>query len=203
MDDPNLRRSPPAPLGRRFAAFLFDNGAALILLYSGLALLNLLQRNASPGIITLYLFGYQTCILCWALFKDAWWRGQGIGKKIVHIWLVDHTNCPASRLRCIWRQTIFVLILLALYLPLYLRYSLSPDALKQMVLSSLISVDAPLRLATTLLPDSTKAGGISTHILVIGFIVLEALLIYTRADRRRIVDFLAGTQVVGAKSTQT
>lgn len=203
VHDPNPHRSPPAPLGHRLAAFLFDNVAALLLLYSGLALLHLVQLHAAPWFVALYLFGYQMCVLCWALFKDAWWRGQGIGKKIGRILLVDHTNRPAGRLRCIWRQTIFILILLGLYLPFYLRFSLSPDLLKQMVLSSLLSVDAPLRLATILLPDSTQADRFSAHVLVLGFLLLEALLVYTRSDRRRIVDFLAGTQVADAKSTQT
>lgn len=80
----------------------------------------------------------------------------------------------------------------------------SPEVIASAVASSLVSVAAPVRLVMFLLPDQAKSAGdmALAHYLVMGFMALEALLVFSRSDHRRIIDLLAGTQVVDAKSVQ-
>jgi hypothetical protein len=202
IDDPNRRALSAVPIGRRAGASLLDSGAALLLIYSGSLLLSFADQHASPGFVAACLAAYQVCVLSWTLFRDAWWRGQGIGKRVGSILLVTSvTNYPASTLRCIWRQAIFVVIVFGLYLPMYLYVFRSPAIIGQALASSLVSVAAPVRLVMFLLPNQKAVGEmIFAHMLVLGFMLLEALLVYWRKDGRRIIDLLAGTRVVDAKS---
>jgi uncharacterized RDD family membrane protein YckC len=205
IDDASTRVLAAAPIGRRFGALLLDSAAALFLVFSGSKLLSLAYQQTPPWFVAVFLAVYQVCVLSWTLGRDSWWRGQGIGKRAGAVLVVDsHTHRPASRLRCIWRQAIFVFIVLALYLPAYLYFTGPSQVIGWAVASSLISVAAPVRLVVFLLPDQAKTAGdmVLAHFLVMGFLALEALLVFSRSDRRRIIDFLAGTQVVDAKSAQ-
>jgi uncharacterized RDD family membrane protein YckC len=91
---------------------------------------------------------------------------------------------------------------LGLYLPVYLYIFRSATIVKQALASSLLSAAAPIRLAAFLPPDRFKAAGelVVAHVLVVSFILLEGMMIFCREDRRRIIDLLAGTQVVDARS---
>lgn len=195
----------PAPLGRRVGAALLDNAAALLVIYPASFLLSFAE-NVSPLVFVLWVGLNQTLVVGWTLLKDAWWRGQGMGKRMAAVLIVEsRSNNPASRLRCVWRQAVFTLIVLAVYLPFYLNTFLSPAILPQAVISSLLSVAIPVRLPMFLQPEQQTASGetLIAHMLVLGFILLEALLVFSRRDARRMVDFLAGTRVVDAKAMRS
>jgi hypothetical protein len=191
-----------APMGRRFGACLLDSGLALLVIYLGSLLLTYLVGHASPGFVGVYLAAYQVCVLSWVLYRDAWWRGQGIGKRVGGILLVvSRSQHPAGALRCISRQAIFIFIASGLYLPVYLHVFQSPAIIGQAFASAFVSAAAPVRLLMFLLPNQKAAGEmIFAHMLVLGFVLLETLMVYSRKDGRRIVDLLAGTQVVDAKA---
>jgi uncharacterized RDD family membrane protein YckC len=203
--DPQPRRLSAAPLGRRVGASLLDNAAALLVIYPATFLLSSAE-NVAPLVIVLCVGLNQALVVGWTLCRDAWWRGQGIGKRMAAVLIVEsRTGAPASRLRCVWRQTIFTLIVLAVYLPIYLNSFPSPAILPQAVISSLLSVAIPVRLPMFLLPQQQTDSGemLIAHILVLGFILLEALLAFSRSDARRIIDFLAGTRVADGKAVSS
>ena len=198
---PDRAELSPAPFGRRVGAALLDSAAALLVIYPATLLLSSVESVAAL-VIVLCVGLNQALVLGWTLFKDAWWRGQGVGKRMAAVLIVESRgNHPASRLRSVWRQTIFTLIVLAIYLPVYLNHWPSPAIVPQAVISSLLSVAIPVRLPVFLLPDQqTNVGAIlNAHLIVLGFILLEALLAYSRPDGRRIIDFLAGTRVADAR----
>jgi uncharacterized RDD family membrane protein YckC len=201
-DGPELS---PAPFGRRVGAALLDSAAALLVIYPATLLLSSAESVAAL-VIVLCVGLNQALVVGWTLFKDAWWRGHGVGTKMAAVLIVEsHGNNPASRLRCVWRQAIFTIIVLAVYLPVYLNSFPSPAILPQAVISSLLSVAIPERLPMFLLPQQQTDSGemLSAHILVLGFILLEALLAFSRSDARRIIDFLAGTRVADGKAVST
>lgn len=201
---PDLRELSPAPFGRRVGASLLDNAAALLVVYPASFLLSF-AGNAPPLILVLCVGLNQALVLGWTLCRDAWWPGRGIGKTIAGIVIVEsRTNTPSSRLRSVWRQTVFALIVLAIYLPVYLNQWPSPAIVPQAVISSLLSVAIPVRLPMFLLPDQQTITGefLIAHLLVLGFVLLEALLAYSRPDGRRIIDFLAGTRVADSRSVR-
>lgn len=205
MEKIELPAPAAAPFSRRFGATLLDSGAALLLFYPASFLLSFAE-NAPPWFVVLYLAASQAFVVGWTLCKDAWWRGQGIGKRIAAVLIVEsRTNDPASRRRCVWRQAIYFFIVLALYLPIYLNIFRSLEILGEAVISSVLSVAIPVRLPMFLLPDQQTNTGemLVAHMLVLGFILLEALLAFSRRDGRRIIDFLAGTRVVDAKSMRS
>jgi uncharacterized RDD family membrane protein YckC len=204
ISPPVLPTLPPAPVSRRFGALLLDSAAGLLLVYSGNQLVDFAYSNTPALFVVACVTAFQFTILGWTLCKDSWWQGQGLGKRLGAVLVADfRTNQPANRFRCIWRQTIFIFIVFALYLPAYLYVVPSPDMISSAVASSLVTVAAPLRLVAFLLPDQTKAAGdmVFAQFLVLGFMLLEALMVMSRRDGRRIVDLLAGTQVVDAKSS--
>lgn len=195
----------PAPFQRRVGAALLDSAAALLIIYSATFLFSSAQ-NIAPTVLVLWVGLNQALVVGWTLFKDAWWPGQGVGKRMASVLIVQfRSNAPASRLRCVWRQAVFSLLVLVVYLPLYLNSFPSPAVLPQAVISSLLSVAMPVRLPIFLLPEQQAATGelFIAHMLVLGFILLEALLAFTRPGGRRIVDFLAGTRVVDGKGVNT
>ena len=199
--DPRLRKLSTAPIGRRVGASLLDNAAALLLIYPASFLLSFVG-NAPPLFVILCVGLNQALVLGWTLCKDAWWPGQGIGKRMAAVLIIEaRTDNPASRLRCVWRQTIFALIVLAFYLPVYRNLWPSLAIVPQAAISSLLSVAIPVRLPMFLLPDQQTSTGemLIAHLLVLGFILLEALLAFSRHDGQRIVDFLAGTRVADAR----
>lgn len=160
--------------------------------------------NTAPLLLGACLYAYQVCLVGWTLFKDSWWEGQGIGKRVGSVFLARaYTHRPASRLRCVWRQAILFFIVLALYLPCYLYFLPSLSMVGTAVASSLVSVAAPVRLLMFVLPDQAKTSGnmVIAHFLILGFMTLEALMVLSRRDGRRIIDLLAGTQVLSARST--
>ena len=199
------RRVGAAPFARRLGASLLDNAAALLLFYPSSLFLSVFE-NPAPGFVACYVALNQLFVLAWTLCRDAWWPGQGLGKRIAAVLIVEaRSDNPASRLRCIWRQTICAFIVLSLYLPIYLYLFRSPQIIPQAVISSLLSVAIPVRLPLFLAPGQLEAAGemIVAHMLVLGFILLEALLAFRRPGGRRIIDFLAGTRVVDVKAKRT
>lgn len=200
--NPSAEQVSPAPLGRRIGANLLDSGVALLVIYLGLLPISLAYQL---GFGPLYLAAYQSCVIAWVLFKDAWWPGQGLGKRVGRILLTEsRTGKPATRLRCVGRQAIFTVAVMAFYLPAYLFLSQSPELNRQALFSSLLTVVAPIRLLAFLLPEAKSGGPVMVaHLLVLGFILLEALMVYRRNDRRRIIDLLAGVTVVDARVGQS
>jgi len=190
---------PPPPMARRIGAHLLDSGLALLVIY--LSIRSMPFAQAYGGFGGLYLPLCQSFIIGWVILKDAWWPGQSLGKRVARIAIaMSSTEEPASRLRCVGRQTIFTLLVAAIYLPSYLFQFRSADVISQALYSSLLSAVAPIRLLTFFLPDQAASNPLLVaHILVLGLILLEALMVYGRKDHRRIVDLLAGVRVVESK----
>ena len=192
--------SPPAK-ERRFGACLLDNAAALVIMYGGLQLVSGFG-TAFPSLARVFLYVFQACLVGWVVLKDAWWPGQGIGKRMAGVFLAAaHTHHKASRLRCAWRQTISVIIFLALYLTVDLYVLPAWSMVGFALASSLASVAAPVRLLMYLVPAQARSGSemVIAHFLVLGFMTVEALMVVSRRDGRRIIDLLAGTQVCGTR----
>jgi RDD family len=185
-------------MARRIGAHLLDSGLALLVIYLSVRLMPLGQAYGFGG---LYLPLCQSFIIGWVILKDAWWPGQSLGKRVARIVItMSSTGKPASRLRCVGRQTIFALLVAAIYVPSYLFQFRSADVISQALYSSLLSAVAPIRLLPFLLTDQAASNPLLVaHILVLGLILLEALMVYGRKDHRRIVDLLAGVRVVDAK----
>lgn len=113
------------------------------------------------------LFGFFAICAAWVLSKDAFWPGQSFGKRFSRIVIASvKFNAPASRLRCIWRQFIFIAILVALEL---LGVGLFSER----------------RLAET-----------APRVFAAIYILLECCLVLVTSEGRRVIDFIAGTQVV-------
>lgn len=190
----------PAPLGRRIGAHLLDSAAALIVIHLALVPVSLAyQLGFGLG----YLIACQIFVVAWVLLRDSWWPGQSLGKRLGRILITaSQTGQPASRLRCIWRQVIFTFVAAACYLPAYLYLFRSPEMITQALFSSLLTVTAPIRLLGFLLPSQEASAGpvMTAHMVILGFILLEGLMVYSRANRRRIIDRLAGVTIVDAKS---
>jgi uncharacterized RDD family membrane protein YckC len=196
--DESSTRSAPAPLLRRIGAHLLDSALTLLAAYLATAAI---QPAYNLGFGDVYLALCQSFIIGWVVLKDSWWPGQSLGKRVSRIRIIDpKSGTSATRFHCVWRMTIFILVAAAIYLPAYLSISRSPDFVKQAVFSAVLSAGAPIRLPP-LLPALKSLGPIAiAHLILLGFVVLELALVYRRRDRRRIVDLLAGTQVIDDRS---
>jgi uncharacterized RDD family membrane protein YckC len=191
-----------APLGRRIGAHLLDSCFALLVIYLGTLPLVFAYEH---GFGDLYLAIYHSFVIGWVVLKDSWWPGQSLGKRIARILIAaGKMGGPASRLQCVKRQAIFILLVGMIYFPAYLYISGDPIFLRQAFLSTLLSVVAPIRLLAFLFPSYATSGGsiFVAHMLVLGFVLVEGFLVYRRPDGRRIIDLLAGVQVVGDRGTR-
>ena len=186
------------PLPRRIGAHLIDSALTLIAAY--LATMAI-QPAYNLGFGDFYLALCQSFILGWVVFKDSWWPGQSLGKRICRVRITNaKTGTTATRLQCVWRSAIFILIGALIYLPAYLSISQSPEFVKQAAFSAVLSVGAPIRLLP-LLPTLKFSSPIAiAHLVILAFVGLELGLACRRSDPRRIVDLLAGTQVVGDRA---
>ena len=159
----------PAPIGRRFGAFLLDSAVGTVILLIP-TLLPLVDPH--PHAPSWFPISYFILLFGWILGKDALWPGQGLGKRVAHILIaLRATGDTATRLRCVWRQIVYFAVPFAVVLPFVF-----------------LSVARPR--GTTSLPE----------VIILFFIIIESLMVLCRRDHRRIVDFLAGTQVVAATS---
>lgn len=186
----------PAPLTRRIGANLVDSGLGLLVIY--LSTLPI-QFAYDHGFGDFYLAICQSFVIGWALLKDSWWPGRSLGKKVARIRVtMAGTGQSATRLRCVGRQAIFAALLAAITLPTYFYSFQSTLLARQAILSAVLSATAPIRVLTVLRPGQTEFFGPGNIPLLgmLAFILIEAILVYARSDRRRIVDLLAGTKVV-------
>ena len=185
----------PAPVARRIGAHLLDSALGLLAFY----LITLPMASAfAGGMGNLYVAFCQVFVISWVLFKDAWWPGQSLGKKAARIRIMtSQTGLPATRMRCVGRQAIFVLLLAVINLPGFRYFFQSAEIAQFLFTSSLMSAVAPERLLTALFPREGSFFTLANlpQLLVPAFILVEAFLVCTRSDRRRIVDLLAGTKV--------
>ena len=186
----------PAPVVRRIGAHLLDSALGLLVFY----LITVPMAFASSiGLGDLYVALCQAFVIAWVVFKDAWWPGQSLGKKIARIRIVmSQTGLPATRMRCVGRQAIFAALLVIITLSTLLYSFWSGEIAQLLFTSGVLSAVAPERLITLFFPGQ---GSVFTeanipHLFVLGFLLVEALLVYARSDRRRVVDLLAGTKVV-------
>lgn len=189
-------QSSPAPLTRRIGAHLLDSALGLFVIYLVTMPMGFAYGN---GFGDLYAAVCQSFVIAWAALKDAWWPGQSFGKRIARIVIADlKTGQRATRLHCVGRQAIFMASLVAIALSATLPFVRTAEFTRFAIISGVISAVAPLRLLRTFAPASAPLFQ-SAHLsplLSLGLVLVEALLIYRRADRRRIVDLLAGTQVL-------
>ena len=187
----------PAPLNRRFGASLLDNAFALAAIYLSTVPIHFANQH---GFGHFYLAVCQSFIIAWAILKDAWWPGQSAGKRISRIAITTAgTGNAATRLRCVGRQVIFTLIAAIFYLPAYFYFLPTVDSVKQGIFSTVLSASAPIRLLGFLPAAATRSFNpiIVAHLLLLGFVILELIVICRRPDRRRILDLLARTEVTG------
>jgi uncharacterized RDD family membrane protein YckC len=184
----------PASLARRIGAHLLDSGLVLLVAYLSTLPISFAFNY---GFGDLYLAVCQSIVIGYGLLKDAWWPGQSAGKRVARIRIVRvQTGDAATRLRCVGRQTILIFAVGLIYLFAYLSVSYSPGLASQAVLSTVLSAGAPIRLVP-LLPNATFSNPIIIgHLVVLAFFALELAMAYRLGGRRRIVDLLAGTQVV-------
>lgn len=193
-------RSSPAPIPRRIGAHLLDSALGLFVIY----LLTMPMAFAfGHGLGNLYAALCQAFAIGWAVLKDAWWPGQSFGKRIARIVIADlKTGQRTTRLHCVARQAIFMAVLIAIALSATLPFVQTAELTRFAIIAGVMSAIAPLRLLTMFAPAAAPLFQ-SAHLsplLSLGFVLLEALLIYSRADRRRIVDLLPGTQVLDDRS---
>jgi uncharacterized RDD family membrane protein YckC len=191
-----LAGASPAPLGRRIAAHLLDSVLGLLVIYLSTLPMAFAYDH---GFGDLYAALCQSLVIGWAASKDAWWPGQSFGKRTARIVIADHrTGQRASRLHSGGRQAIFMALLVVVALAATLPFFQTAEFTRFAIISGVLSAVAPLRLLKIFLSSSVpllKTANLSP-LLSLGFILIEAFLVYTRPGRRRIVDLLAGTQVV-------
>ena len=192
-------RFSPAPLGRRIGAQLIDSGLGWLVIH--LSTLPI-QSAYNRGFGDLYLAMCQSFIIGWAVCKDAWWPGQSLGKRVARISIASaSTGERTTRYHAIGRQVIFIGLLVAINVAAYVYvFAASPTIISQAIFASMISAAAPIRVLAVFLPVSGPLDAGNPQLLVLGFLVAEALLVYRHAGRRRIVDLLARTAVADQSS---
>lgn len=193
----------PAPLDRRFGAQLLDSALGLLVIYLSTQPIAF-AYNHNCG--DLYLAACQSFIIGWAVFKDAWWAGQSLGKRLARIFIArSPTGERITRLRSVGRQAIFTVLLMGISLATYVCLSqASAEIIGMAIFAGAISAGAPIRLLGVFLPGRTPLSlpGNIPQMLTLGWIIAEALVVFARGDRRRIVDLLAGTHVIAATGRQ-
>jgi hypothetical protein len=195
----------PAPLSRRFGAQLLDSALGLLVIH--LSTLPI-QFAYNHGFGELYLAICQSFVIGWAVLKDAWWPGQSLGKRVARIFIAaSPTGERATRLRSVGRQAIFTVLLTAINLAAY-RYLFptgGPEMIRMAIVASVLSAAAPIRVLAVFLPSQTPLldPGKIPQLLILSFLIVEALVVFARRDRKRTVDLLARTEVLPRHKPRT